>query len=80
MLLMRAAYITWASGSGLGPGNLNFFGPQMALAYLLDTISQGPKKSRFPGTNPLPLALIMDAVCPHQKHYARARINHRCIL
>jgi hypothetical protein len=29
MLVMRAASITWASGRGLGPGNLEFFGPQM---------------------------------------------------
>jgi hypothetical protein len=34
---------------------------QMALAYQLIAISQGPKKSRFPGANPLPLALVMDA-------------------
>jgi hypothetical protein len=62
MLLMRAASITWgAIGRGLGPGNLDFFGPQMAFAYWLDAISQGPKKSRFPGPNPLPLALIRDA-------------------
>ncbi len=33
---------------------------QMALVYRLDAISQGPKKSRFPGPNPLPLALVMD--------------------
>ncbi len=38
-----------------------FFGSQMALSYRLDAISQGPKKSRFPGPNPLPLALVMDA-------------------
>jgi hypothetical protein len=50
--------ITWASGRGLGPGNLDFLLPQMALAYRLDAISQGPKKSRFPGPNPIPLALI----------------------
>jgi hypothetical protein len=36
-------------------------GPQMALAYRLDAISQGPKKSQFPGPNLLPLALVMDA-------------------
>ncbi len=30
---------------GLGPGNLEFFGPQMALAYWLDAISQDPKNS-----------------------------------
>jgi hypothetical protein len=35
-------------------------GPQMALAYRLDAISQGPKHSRIPGPNPLPLALVMD--------------------
>ncbi len=34
---------------------------QMALTYWLDAISQGPKNSRFPGPNPLPLALVMDA-------------------
>ncbi len=40
---MRAASIAWASGRGLGPGNLEVFGPQMALASRLDAISQGPK-------------------------------------
>ncbi len=34
---------------------------QMALAYRLDAISQGPKNSQFPGPNPLPLALAKDA-------------------
>ncbi len=51
--------ITWASGRGLGPGNLEFIGPQMALAYRLDAISQGPKSSRFPGPNPLPFAHVI---------------------
>jgi hypothetical protein len=37
-----------------------FFGPQMALAYRHDAISQGPKNSQIPGPNPLPLALVMD--------------------
>ncbi len=41
-------------------GNLEFFGSQMSLAYQLDAISQGPKNSRIPGPNPLPLALVMD--------------------
>ncbi len=35
--------------------------PQMALAYRLDASSQSQKKSRFPGPNPLPFALVMDA-------------------
>jgi hypothetical protein len=39
----------------------------------------GPKKSRFPGPNPLPLALVMDLFCTHQKPYAQDHINHRCI-
>ncbi len=28
------------------------FGPQMALVYRLDAISQGPKNSQIPGTTP----------------------------
>jgi hypothetical protein len=52
--------ITRASGRGLGPGNGEFVGTQMALAYPLDAISQGPKNSPFPVPNPLPLALVMD--------------------
>jgi hypothetical protein len=43
ILLMGAASIMRASGRGLGPGNLKIFGPQMALAYWLDAISQGRK-------------------------------------
>jgi hypothetical protein len=43
-----------------GPLIHKFFGPQMAVAYRLDAISQGPKNSRIPGPNPLPLPLVMD--------------------
>jgi hypothetical protein len=43
-----------------GPWNSRVFGPQMELAYRLFTISQGPKNSRIPGQNPLPLPLVMD--------------------
>jgi len=45
-------YITWASERGLGPANLEFVGPQMALAYQLNAISQGPKNSPFQGPTP----------------------------
>ncbi len=38
---------------------LDYFGPQRALAYRLDAISQGRKNSWFPVPNPLPSALIM---------------------
>jgi hypothetical protein len=44
-LLIRAPFITWASGRGLCPGNLEFFVPQMALvpptpSHLLHIISK----------------------------------------
>jgi hypothetical protein len=61
MIFDAGRSITWASGRGLGPGSFEFFGPQMALAYRLEAISQGPKNSRFSGPNPLLLALVMDA-------------------
>ena len=32
VMYLRREYIPWASGRGLGPENLDFFGPQMALA------------------------------------------------
>ncbi len=57
---------------GLGPGNLAFFGLQIALAEGLDAISQGAKKNRFQGPNLLPFALVMDAA--HIK-----RIMHRAV-
>ncbi len=47
-------------GGCVGSAVRNSFLPQMALAYRLDAISQGPKNSRIPGPNPLPLALVMD--------------------
>ncbi len=53
-----ARYITWASGRGMGPGNPELFWPQMALAYRLNAISQGPKDSPFPGPNPLKISVI----------------------
>ena len=38
---------------------LLFFGPQMALAYRLDAISQGPKNSGIPGPNTFQLPDVM---------------------
>jgi hypothetical protein len=59
--LCTGAFLYVQFGRGLSPGNLEqLFGPQMALAYQLDAISQGPKNSRFPGPNLLQLALVMD--------------------
>jgi hypothetical protein len=48
ILLMRANPLLGQVEGGLGPGSLDFFGPQMPLVQHLDAISQGPKKSRFP--------------------------------
>jgi hypothetical protein len=39
---------------------LEFVGPQMALPYRPEAISQGPKNSQIPGPKPLPIALVMD--------------------
>ncbi len=50
MFLMRADPFTWASGRGFGPGNLNFFEPQMAHAKGLDAISQAQKSLDFQGS------------------------------
>ncbi len=49
----------------------------MALAYRLDAISQGPKNSRIPGPNPLPLDLVMDMHA--SKTLCTGCINHRRI-
>jgi hypothetical protein len=40
---------------------LDFFGPQMALAYQLDANSQSQKSLDFQDPTPLPLALVMNA-------------------
>jgi hypothetical protein len=48
--------------------------PVLALTSRLDAISKGPKKSRFPGPSPLPLALVMDL--PASKPLRTGRIKH----
>ncbi len=82
MIFDACRSITGASGKGLGPGNLEFFGPQMALAYQLDAISHGPKNSWFPGPNPLSLSHVMDLhasktlrTVPCYSYYGWARSN-----
>jgi hypothetical protein len=65
---------------GLGPGNLDFFGPQMAFACWLDATSHftGSKKVSISRAQPPPIC-PRNGCCPHQKHYTRGRINLRCI-
>ncbi len=42
--------------------HVEFFGPQMTLAYWLDAIAfTGPKKLSISRAQPLPLALVKDA-------------------
>ncbi len=56
---------------------LDFFGPQMALDYHLNALSQGPKVS-ISRAQPPPTCPC-NGCCPHQKQYTRCHINHRCI-
>jgi hypothetical protein len=60
MFWMHAYPLRMQVGGGWALEIEIFLGPKMALAYRLNAISQSPKNSRFPGPNPLPLALIMD--------------------
>ncbi len=54
--------------------------PPMALAYRLDAISQGPKysisRAQPPPTCPSNGSTVFYT---HQNHYARGRMNHRCM-
>ncbi len=62
---------------GVGLWKSRLFGPcEMALSRQASAI-WGPKKSWFPGPNPLPLAQVMDL--PTSKHYVQGRINQRSI-
>ncbi len=45
-------YITWASGRGLGPGNLEFFGPQNSTRLSARCHFTGPKKLSISGAQP----------------------------
>ncbi len=69
---LRVQVVT-ATLPATGWKGMDFFGHQMAC----DAISKGPKRSRFPGPNPLPLALVMDL--PASKPSRTGRINHRSI-
>jgi hypothetical protein len=75
MLLMRAASITWASGKGLGPGNLDFFGSQMVLAYWLDAISQAQKSPTCPPNGCTRIKSITHDVQPFQTHFHKKLQN-----
>jgi hypothetical protein len=59
MLLMRAASITRSSGRGVGPWKLRHFLGGGNGIEPLGECHLGPKRSRFPGPNPLPLAQVM---------------------
>jgi hypothetical protein len=70
--------ITRTIGRGLGPGNRDAFEPCWACWHrAVRQCHLGPKNSRFPGHNPLPLAQVM--VLSASKHYVQGRINQRSI-
>ncbi len=52
--------ITRPSGRGLDPRYLYFFGPFERASSRQANAFWGPKKLRFSGPNPLPLAQVMD--------------------
>ncbi len=56
----------------------NGFAPINHIKKQVRMLFQGSKNLDFQGP-PLPMALVMYSICTHQKHYARGRINHRCI-
>ncbi len=80
MFWMRAYPLRGQVGGGWAlefKSFFNFFGPcEMALSRKASAI-WGPKNSRFPGPNPLPLAQIMDM--HESKTLCTGCINHRCI-
>ncbi len=59
--------LTWGSGRGAGTGNLEFSGPQMALAYRLDAISKGSTKLSISSASQPP---------SHSPSYVSARIKN----
>jgi hypothetical protein len=59
-------------GGGLGPGNLEFFRPQMELACRLDAILQGPKKLSISRAPPPP-------TCPCNGYARTQNIMHRAV-
>jgi hypothetical protein len=74
MVLRRANSLLGAL-EGVGPGNLDFFGPKCHSLRLLQF--QSPKKSRFSWSNPY--NGHCNGYCPPQKHYVPCHKNNRCI-
>jgi hypothetical protein len=54
MFFDAGPYSMRRSGRGVSIGNLEFCGPQMALAYRLAAISKGPTKLSISSANPPP--------------------------
>jgi hypothetical protein len=70
-------------GGGVETTRVAIYGPMIYLApyasQRFGAISQGPKKSRFPETNPLLLVLVMDFPASKAKHYVQGLIDQRSI-
>jgi hypothetical protein len=60
----------------VGPGNGDFFGPCETASSRKASAIWGPKRSPFPGPNPLQLSKW---ICLHQKHYMQGRVSQRSI-
>jgi hypothetical protein len=75
MFLMRAASFTRASGRGLCPGYLEFFGPREMGIEPIGECHLGPKNSM---AQPPPTCPSNGSACI-KNHYVQGRINQRCI-
>jgi hypothetical protein len=92
---VRLCYSTALEGrGGMGPEtSLRYpFKVTLGLLYLKPSTLLGPKWHSPIGSMPVhrakkvsisraqtPLTCLRNGCCPHQKHYPRGRINHRCI-
>ncbi len=79
MLLMRATSVTRASGRGVGPWKLRLYWDLWNGIKPKGECHLGPQKVEISRAQPPPTCPT-NGCCPHQKHYAQGRINHRCIV
>ncbi len=70
-MVLRRPNLLLGALEGVGPGNIDFFGPKWHSLCLLQF--QGPKKSRFSWPNPC------NGYCQPQNHYVPRHKNNRYI-
>jgi hypothetical protein len=73
MIFDACRSVTWESGRGLGPGNLEFLGPKWHSPIGSMPFHMSQKSPNFQG--PTPPHLPKWLICLHQKHYVQGRIS-----